>query len=204
MLTFSSPQLRHVAKTKMNDTSSRSHAVFTLFFTQAMYDPASKQTGERVSRINLVDLAGSERNKKTGTSGAALKEGANINKSLTTLGLVISALAERSKNAGKGKKDQKGDHIPFRDSTLTWLLKDNLGGNAKTVMIATISPAADNYDETLSTLRCVFERMNSLGFAFCILTQVFSGMPIAPRRSSIMLSSMKTRINVLFESYVKN
>jgi hypothetical protein len=135
----------------MNDTSSRSHAVFTLFFTQAMYDPASKQTGERVSRINLVDLAGSERNKKTGTKGAALKEGANINKSLTTLGLVISALAERSK---KGKGD-KAHHIPFRDSTLTWLLKDNLGGNARTVMIATISPANDNYDETLSTLRCV-------------------------------------------------
>jgi len=139
---------RHVAKTKMNDTSSRSHAVFTVFFTQAMYDPATKQTGERVSRINLVDLAGSERNKKTGTKGAALKEGANINKSLTTLGLVISALAERSK---KGK--QKNEHIPFRDSTLTWLLKDNLGGNAKTVMVATLSPAADNYDETLSTLR---------------------------------------------------
>nr|KAG5693636.1 hypothetical protein BaRGS_014656 [Batillaria attramentaria] len=105
--------------------------------------------GEKVSKLSLVDLAGSERAQKTGAVGERLKEGSNINKSLTTLGLVISALADQS--AGHGKKGNK--FVPYRDSVLTWLLKDNLGGNSKTVMVATISPAADNYEETLSTLR---------------------------------------------------
>ena len=133
----------------MNAESSRSHAVVTLILTQSIYDPASKQAGEKASRICLVDLAGSERQAKTKSAGARLKEGANINKSLTTLGLVINALA----GAGGEKKKAKGHHIPYRDSVLTFLLKDNLGGNAKTVMIATLSPASDNFDETLSTLR---------------------------------------------------
>ncbi|KAK7489441.1 hypothetical protein BaRGS_00019385 [Batillaria attramentaria] len=106
-------------------------------------------SGEKVSKLSLVDLAGSERAQKTGAVGERLKEGSNINKSLTTLGLVISALADQS--AGHGKKGNK--FVPYRDSVLTWLLKDNLGGNSKTVMVATISPAADNYEETLSTLR---------------------------------------------------
>eukprot|EP00051_Salpingoeca_urceolata_P023712 m.408038 g.408038 ORF g.408038 m.408038 type:complete len:1477 (+) comp20142_c1_seq2:683-5113(+) len=142
-------QMRHTAATLMNDQSSRSHAVFTIVMTQRQKDVATKQTGEKVSRISLVDLAGSERSSKTGATGDRLKEGANINKSLTTLGLVISALADK---AGAGK-DAKNKFVPYRDSTLTWLLKDNLGGNSKTVMVATISPAADNYEETLSTLR---------------------------------------------------
>ena len=86
--------LRHTAATALNNQSSRSHAVFTLIFTQAQYDPATKQTGEKVSRLCLVDLAGSERQNKTKATGARLREGANINKSLTTLGLVISSLAE--------------------------------------------------------------------------------------------------------------
>ena len=102
-------------------------------------------TGTKVSKISLVDLAGSERANKTGAQGERLKEGSNINKSLTTLGLVISKLAD----AGS-KKDS---FIPYRDSTLTWLLKENLGGNSRTVMIATVSPAEDNFEETLSTLR---------------------------------------------------
>ncbi|KAK3766409.1 hypothetical protein RRG08_056083 [Elysia crispata] len=105
-------------------------------------------SGEKVSKLSLVDLAGSERAQKTGAMGERLKEGSNINKSLTTLGLVISALADQS---GGGKNKNK--FVPYRDSVLTWLLKDNLGGNSKTVMVATISPAADNYEETLSTLR---------------------------------------------------
>eukprot|EP00035_Acanthoeca_spectabilis_P004255 m.101294 g.101294 ORF g.101294 m.101294 type:complete len:1152 (+) comp12506_c0_seq2:67-3522(+) len=137
--------IRTTAKTKMNDTSSRSHAIFTLFVTEQWYDKATKQTGEKVSRVSLVDLAGSERVIKTGATGARLKEGANINKSLHTLGLVIKALADAS-----GAQDK---FVPFRDSTLTWLLKDNLGGNAKTVMIAAVSPSVDNLDETISTLR---------------------------------------------------
>uniref|UniRef100_A0AAR5QE16 Kinesin-like protein unc-104 n=1 Tax=Dendroctonus ponderosae TaxID=77166 RepID=A0AAR5QE16_DENPD len=142
---------RTVAATNMNETSSRSHAVFTIFFTQQRLDETTQLTTEKVSKISLVDLAGSERADSTGAKGTRLKEGANINKSLTTLGKVISALAEIS--ASKSKKSKKADFIPYRDSVLTWLLRENLGGNSKTAMIAAISPADINYDETLSTLR---------------------------------------------------
>ncbi|XP_056236717.1 kinesin-like protein KIF13A isoform X9 [Seriola aureovittata] len=138
---------RTVAATNMNEESSRSHAVFSIIVTQTLYDLQSGNSGEKVSKLSLVDLAGSERVSKTGAAGERLKEGSNINKSLTTLGCVISALADQS--AGKGK----AKFVPYRDSVLTWLLKDNLGGNSKTAMIATVSPAADNYEETLSTLR---------------------------------------------------
>ncbi|KAM4735358.1 kinesin-like protein KIF13A isoform 2-T2 [Anableps anableps] len=138
---------RTVAATNMNEESSRSHAVFSIIVTQTLYDLQSGNSGEKVSKMSLVDLAGSERVSKTGAAGERLKEGSNINKSLTTLGCVISALADQS--AGKGK----AKFVPYRDSVLTWLLKDNLGGNSKTAMIATVSPAADNYEETLSTLR---------------------------------------------------
>ncbi|BES87666.1 Kinesin protein 1B [Nesidiocoris tenuis] len=139
---------RTVAATNMNSESSRSHAVFSVVLTQTLIDKASGVTGERVSRMSLVDLAGSERATKTGAVGERLKEGSNINKSLTTLGLVISKLADQSSN-----NKNKDKFVPYRDSVLTWLLKDNLGGNSKTVMVATVSPAADNYEETLSTLR---------------------------------------------------
>ncbi|KAG7312378.1 hypothetical protein JYU34_001867 [Plutella xylostella] len=141
---------RTVAATNMNETSSRSHAVFTIFFTQQRHDTITNLMSEKVSKISLVDLAGSERADSTGAKGTRLKEGANINKSLTTLGKVISALAEI---ASKSKKSKKADFIPYRDSVLTWLLRENLGGNSKTAMIAAISPADINYDETLSTLR---------------------------------------------------
>uniref|UniRef100_A0A674ACJ3 Kinesin family member 13B n=1 Tax=Salmo trutta TaxID=8032 RepID=A0A674ACJ3_SALTR len=123
---------RTVAATNMNEESSRSHAI---------YSPVG------FHKLSLVDLAGSERAAKTGATGERMKEGSNINKSLTTLGLVISALAEQ----GCGKNKTK--FVPYRDSVLTWLLKDSLGGNSRTAMVATVSPAADNYDETLSTLR---------------------------------------------------
>ncbi|EFN87554.1 Kinesin-like protein unc-104 [Harpegnathos saltator] len=139
---------RTVAATNMNETSSRSHAVFTIFFTQQQQDGATGLVTEKVSKISLVDLAGSERADSTGAKGTRLKEGANINKSLTTLGKVISALAEIAT-----KKKKKADFIPYRDSVLTWLLRENLGGNSKTAMIAAVSPADINYDETLSTLR---------------------------------------------------
>ncbi|XP_024082076.1 kinesin-like protein unc-104 isoform X9 [Cimex lectularius] len=139
---------RTVAATNMNETSSRSHAVFTIFFTQQRVDNLTSLTTEKVSKISLVDLAGSERADSTGAKGTRLKEGANINKSLTTLGKVISALAEIAT-----KKKKKENFIPYRDSVLTWLLRENLGGNSKTAMIAAISPADINYDETLSTLR---------------------------------------------------
>ncbi|XP_070160502.1 kinesin-like protein KIF13A isoform X5 [Polyergus mexicanus] len=141
---------RTVAATNMNSESSRSHAVFSVILTQTLTDPKSGVSGEKVSRMSLVDLAGSERAVKTGAVGDRLKEGSNINKSLTTLGLVISKLADQNSVNNNKKKD---NFVPYRDSVLTWLLKDNLGGNSKTVMVATISPAADNYEETLSTLR---------------------------------------------------
>ncbi|XP_070207701.1 kinesin-like protein unc-104 isoform X2 [Littorina saxatilis] len=144
---------RTVAATNMNETSSRSHAVFTIIFTQKKYDQQTKMFGEKVSKISLVDLAGSERADSTGAKGTRLKEGANINKSLTTLGKVISALAEMSVETKAHKKKKKADFVPYRDSVLTWLLRENLGGNSKTAMVAALSPADINYDETLSTLR---------------------------------------------------
>jgi len=141
---------RTVAATNMNETSSRSHAVFTIMLTQKRYDPETKMEMEKAAKISLVDLAGSERANSTGATGARLKEGAEINRSLSTLGRVIAALADLS--TGKKKKGTVAQ-VPYRDSVLTWLLKDSLGGNSMTAMIAAISPADINYDETLSTLR---------------------------------------------------
>lgn len=142
---------RTVAATNMNETSSRSHAVFTLMLTQKRFDPETKMEMEKAAKISLVDLAGSERATSTGATGARLKEGAEINRSLSTLGRVIAALADLS--TGKKKKGTAAAQVPYRDSVLTWLLKDSLGGNSMTAMIAAISPADINYDETLSTLR---------------------------------------------------
>uniref|UniRef100_A0A8C8SJT7 Kinesin-like protein KIF16B n=1 Tax=Pelusios castaneus TaxID=367368 RepID=A0A8C8SJT7_9SAUR len=142
---------RTTAATGMNDVSSRSHAIFTINFTQAKFD--AEMPCETVSKIHLVDLAGSERADATGATGVRLKEGGNINKSLVTLGNVISALADLSQDATNPLAKKKQVFVPYRDSVLTWLLKDSLGGNSKTIMIATISPADVNYGETLSTLR---------------------------------------------------
>ncbi|XP_040204862.1 kinesin-like protein KIF1A isoform X3 [Rana temporaria] len=146
---------RTVAATNMNETSSRSHAVFNIIFTQRRNDAdnGTENGTEKVSKISLVDLAGSERADSTGAKGTRLKEGANINKSLTTLGKVISALAEMDSGTNKNKKKKKNDFVPYRDSVLTWLLRENLGGNSRTAMVAALSPADINYDETLSTLR---------------------------------------------------
>ncbi|KAL4943603.1 hypothetical protein BDV06DRAFT_132938 [Aspergillus oleicola] len=140
---------RTVASTKMNDTSSRSHAVFTITLKQIHHDLSTDETTERTARIRLVDLAGSERAKSTEATGQRLREGSNINKSLTTLGRVIAALADPK--AGRPGKRKGKEVVPYRDSILTWLLKDSLGGNSKTAMIACISPT--DYEETLSTLR---------------------------------------------------
>nr|BAA07612.1 kinesin protein [Caenorhabditis elegans] len=128
---------RHVGATLMNKDSSRSHSIFTV------YVEGITETGSiRMGKLNLVDLAGSERQSKTGATGDRLKEATKINLSLSALGNVISALV-----------DGKSKHIPYRDSKLTRLLQDSLGGNTKTIMIACVSPSSDNYDETLSTLR---------------------------------------------------
>jgi hypothetical protein len=131
---------RAVGATNMNAHSSRSHAVFTIYTKQHL------PTHIKRSKIHLVDLAGSEPVKKSLVKGMAFKETININKSLSTLGLVINKLSEQSKNPSVA-------HIPFRDSVLTTLLKEALGGNSKTVMIATVSPANIHSVETLNTLR---------------------------------------------------
>ncbi|XP_066547887.1 kinesin-like protein KIF14 [Amia ocellicauda] len=139
---------RATAATGMNDKSSRSHSVFTLVMTQTKTEFVEEEEHDHTitSRINLVDLAGSERCSTAQTSGNRLREGVSINKSLLTLGKVISALSEHSQTKRKV-------FIPYRESVLTWLLKESLGGNSKTAMIATISPASSNVEETLSTLR---------------------------------------------------
>jgi len=135
---------RTVASTNMNATSSRAHTIVGVIFKQKKKNAAGEIT-EKTSVVNLVDLAGSERADSTGATGDRLKEGASINQSLSSLGNCIAALAERS----EGKKVR----VPFRDSVLTKLLKNALGGNSKTIMIAALSPADINYEETLSTLR---------------------------------------------------
>uniref|UniRef100_A0A3Q2Y5U3 Kinesin-like protein n=1 Tax=Hippocampus comes TaxID=109280 RepID=A0A3Q2Y5U3_HIPCM len=134
-------QARAVAATHMNEYSSRSHALFLITVECGQPGPDGRKH-IRVGRLNLVDLAGSERQAKTGVQGERLKEAAKINLSLSALGNVISALA-----------DGRSGHVPYRDSKLTRLLQDSLGGNAKTVMVATLGPAPQHYDETLTTLR---------------------------------------------------
>uniref|UniRef100_A0AAQ5X3C1 Kinesin-like protein KIF14 n=1 Tax=Amphiprion ocellaris TaxID=80972 RepID=A0AAQ5X3C1_AMPOC len=139
---------RATAATGMNDKSSRSHSVFTLVMTQTKTESVEGEEHDHsiTSRINLVDLAGSERCNSAQTSGDRLREGASINKSLLTLGKVISALSDQALT-------RKKVFIPYRESVLTWLLKESLGGNSKTAMIATLSPAGSNVEESLSTLR---------------------------------------------------
>ncbi|CAN0061430.1 unnamed protein product [Scytosiphon promiscuus] len=136
---------RHVGETAMNRESSRSHAVFTLVIQATEVVEEEGLTRSRVARFNLVDLAGSERQKDTQASGERLKEASNINKSLSTLGQVINALVEKS--AGRFR------HVHYRDSKLTFLLRDSLGGNSKTMLVAALSPADQNFGETLSTLK---------------------------------------------------
>jgi kinesin family protein 3/17 len=134
---------RTVAFTLMNADSSRSHSIFMVHVEASESDQTTGEAVIRAGKLNLVDLAGSERQSKTGASGDRLKEATKINLSLSALGNVISALVSA----------KKGAHVPYRDSKLTRLLQDSLGGNTKTTMIAAVSPADYNYEETLSTLR---------------------------------------------------
>jgi kinesin family member 3A len=132
---------RSVGSTNMNERSSRSHAIFSIVIECSDRGPDGAQR-LRAGKLHLVDLAGSERQSKTGATGIRLKEATKINLSLSTLGNVISALV-----------DGKSTHIPYRNSKLTRLLQDSLGGNSKTVMVANVGPADYNYDETINTLR---------------------------------------------------
>ncbi|KAK8480438.1 hypothetical protein V6N13_056955 [Hibiscus sabdariffa] len=143
---------RATGSTNMNSQSSRSHAIFTISMEQkkisSCISGVNNDMGDDIlsAKLHLVDLAGSERAKRTGANGTRLKEGININKGLLALGNVISAL-------GDEKKRKEGGHVPYRDSKLTRLLQDSLGGNSKTVMIACVSPADTNAEETLNTLK---------------------------------------------------
>ncbi|XP_069340511.1 stAR-related lipid transfer protein 9 [Eulemur rufifrons] len=167
---------RITAATHVHEASSRSHAIFTIHYTQAILE--NNFPSEIASKINLVDLAGSERADPSYCKDR-ITEGANINKSLVTLGIVISTLAQNSQvfssslslnssasnggdsgipsstsGASSGERpSRRQSYIPYRDSVLTWLLKDSLGGNSKTIMVATVSPAHTSYSETMSTLR---------------------------------------------------
>ncbi|XP_061286893.1 stAR-related lipid transfer protein 9 isoform X2 [Bos javanicus] len=167
---------RITAATHVHEASSRSHAIFTIYYTQAFLE--NNLPSEIASKINLVDLAGSERADPSYCKDR-ITEGANINKSLVTLGIVISTLAQNSQvfnscqslnsaasdggdsglpsspsgtSSGAGPS-RRQSYIPYRDSVLTWLLKDSLGGNSRTIMVATVSPAHTSYSETMSTLR---------------------------------------------------
>ncbi|CAH1116212.1 unnamed protein product [Phaedon cochleariae] len=132
--------IRTTGRTNMNEHSSRSHAIFQIVIEMA--EERSKSV--KIGKLSLVDLAGSERQSKTGATGDRFKEATKINKSLSSLGNVIYALAENS------------SHIPYRDSKLTRLLQDSLGGNSKTIMIANVGPASMNYEETIVTLRYAY------------------------------------------------
>lgn len=129
-------KVRVVGSTKMNNTSSRSHAIFTIHYNDK----------QNAAKFNIVDLAGSERQGKTGASGDRLKEANNINASLTNLGIVIEKLAHNCVS-------KKSDFVPYRNSVLTHMLSESLAGNSKTFMVAAISPADDNYEESLGTLK---------------------------------------------------
>lgn len=144
---------RTVASTNMNATSSRAHTIFIIQLKQTEIERKGdkEEKREKTSKISLIDLAGSERAGDTGASGDRLKEGCAINQSLTALGNVISSLVKVSNT--KSKKKKKEIFIPYRGSKLTWLMKDSLGGNSKTIMIAAISPADVCYEESISTLK---------------------------------------------------
>jgi chromosome segregation ATPase len=137
---------RHTAATAMNDRSSRSHAIFVLHLVQMHITDQDSTSAKVTSKVNLVDLAGSEKTGARNAEGDQFKEGVVINVSLTVLGRVIDALADKS----QGKRNV---FCPYRDSVLTWLLMDSLGGNSKTTMVATVSPHCMNFEEACQTLR---------------------------------------------------
>lgn len=137
-------RLRSVGETAMNQTSSRSHTIFTLII-ESMGTAVGAEKSHRVAFLHLVDLAGSERAKSTQASGARLREGSHINKSLLTLGTIINKLSSASDNSST-------QHLPYRDSKLTRVLRDALGGNSKTAVLCAITPSPMHVEETLSTL----------------------------------------------------
>ena len=172
---------RITASTNLNDRSSRAHSMFTLHIKQCKLDPnASRNVNSLIqNKLCLVDLAGSERVHASGVSGIHLQEASNINTSLTALGRVISILAKN-----------KESFVPFRDSSLTWMLKDTLCGNSKTVMIATLSPSHLHYEETLSTLQYAYRTK-----------QIVNRVSVNTVRDKMMISKLAKELETLNETW---
>ncbi|XP_010503069.1 PREDICTED: kinesin-like protein KIN-12E [Camelina sativa] len=183
---------RKVAATNMNRASSRSHSVFTCIIESKWVSQGV--THHRFARLNLVDLAGSERQKSSGAEGERLKEATNINKSLSTLGLVIMNLVSVSNG--------KSVHVPYRDSKLTFLLQDSLGGNSKTIIIANISPSSSCSLETLSTLK--FAQRAKLIKNNAIVNEDASGDVIAMRLQIQQLKKEVSRLRGMVNGGVDN
>merc|ERR1712166_1604137 len=148
---------RTTGTTKMNSASSRSHAIFTVFVDRKIKsvdaEDESASTKFSSAKLHLVDLAGAERQKRTGATGARFKESVRINQGLLALGNVISALGDDKRNSRRKKRGQSKQHVPYRESKLTRFLQDSLGGNARTLMLACVSPSDDSFEETLNVLR---------------------------------------------------
>eukprot|EP00550_Attheya_septentrionalis_P002547 CAMPEP_0198286518 /NCGR_PEP_ID=MMETSP1449-20131203/5588_1 /TAXON_ID=420275 /ORGANISM="Attheya septentrionalis, Strain CCMP2084" /LENGTH=1430 /DNA_ID=CAMNT_0043984289 /DNA_START=169 /DNA_END=4461 /DNA_ORIENTATION=- len=189
---------RATASTSMNAVSSRSHAICTLYVTIAPLmdsvehneDDNEVQEGINKAKLTLVDLAGSERIKRTGAEGARMKEGININKGLFVLGQVVSALSELSQQQGSSSVSAGSvSHVPYRDSKLTRLLQDSLGGNSKTVMVACVSPADTNVEESINTLRYAERTRNIKNSAVqnTVATSMSPAEAAALRRENQML-----------------
>ncbi|KAK4503557.1 hypothetical protein PRZ48_004472 [Zasmidium cellare] len=174
-------QARAVAATNMNQESSRSHSIFVIEVTQKNVETGSARSG----RLFLVDLAGSEKVGKTGASGQTLEEAKKINKSLSALGMVINALS-----------DGKSTHVPYRDSKLTRILQESLGGNSRTTLIINASPASYNTDETISTLR-FGERAKT------IKQKAKINEELSPAQLKTLLKKAQGQITS-FESYIQN
>lgn len=177
---------RVTASTQLNDRSSRSHAIVTLYVTQM--DPATSEVLFR-SKLSLVDLAGSERVKDSGVKGVQFQEAVNINTSLTTLGRVIAILAKVPEVTGKVAA-KAPSFVPFRDSYLTWLLKDSLGGNSKTVMVATLSPSHINYDETLGTLQYAYRTK-----------QIVNRVTVNASKNELLITKLREELKTLEQKW---
>lgn len=171
---------RVVASTNMNSTSSRSHAICTLRVT-SQSRAADGSCNEIKSKLTLVDLAGSERAKRTGAEGSRMKEGININKGLFVLGQVVSCLSQLADQSSSASNSQH-QHIPYRDSKLTRLLQDSLGGNSRTIMVACVSPADSNTEESINTLRYASRARSIQNSAVKNIVEA----PLSPRAAAVL------------------
>ncbi len=149
-LLFEGEANRTISEHQLNKESTRSHCIFTIYLEMKSRIESSEKV--ITSKLNFVDLAGSERVKKTGSTGIILKEANYINKSLTFLEQVVVALTDKKKSSSSSNLIKSKEHIPYRQSKLTHLLKDSIGGNCRTIMVATVWPEYSHLNETLSTL----------------------------------------------------